>query len=321
MEGLLSFLAVVREQSITRAAESLHLSQPSLSARIKKLEEALGVTLFERQWNGVKLTDQGTYFLSYALQMIQDLHNASIVMKKASCTKLTPPFIDITSNKRLHIGIETWITPLVTDPLFKILGDHFPDFEFKVLTRSSKTIIDLLDSGAIQIGVFYKEEPIPQLETIHLIDDEMMFVCSEKDFKRINGDLTKISLLMDKPFILFDNPVLVNSSHMTKQIFNRLGFPHKYHIVEDVHVMGQIIANNDGFTIVPRSSTIPLHSYPIRFIHLGDKMPYTSIALASSKYNPFPLPIKHISHVIKSHILKVYHPIDFNQRPLVKKTV
>lgn len=319
LEGIISFLAVVREQSITRAAESLHLTQPSLSARIKKLEEALGVTLFERQWNGVKLTNQGNYFLSYALQTIQDINNASIAMKRAMGTSLTPPFIDITSNKRLHIGIESWITSLVTEPLMKVLQDQFSDFEFKILTRPSKTIIELLDSGAIQIGIFYKEEPTPHLETIHLMDDEMMFVCSKKDFIRINGDLKNMSLLLDKPFVLFDNPVLVNSSSITRQIFMKLGFPQRYHIVEDVHVMGNIIAHNQGFSIVPKSSIVPLTSYPISFIAMGEYMPYTSIALAFSKFDTFSLSMKQFSDAIQSHIAKVYGLI--NRLPEVKKTV
>lgn len=56
------YLAVCQEKNITKAAESLHIAQPSLSTQIKDLEKELGVTLFERGHRQIKLTQEG-YFL------------------------------------------------------------------------------------------------------------------------------------------------------------------------------------------------------------------------------------------------------------------
>ncbi|HVR94792.1 MAG TPA: LysR family transcriptional regulator, partial [Casimicrobiaceae bacterium] len=66
LNHLQSFIAVARLGHLTRAAETLHLSQPALSGQIKALEENLGVTLFERSSSGMSLTTSGRLLLEDA---------------------------------------------------------------------------------------------------------------------------------------------------------------------------------------------------------------------------------------------------------------
>jgi molybdate transport repressor ModE-like protein len=73
---LKTFVAVAREGSITRAAEVVHLSQPAVSAHVKEVEDALGLTLFERTSRGMSLTADGRRLLAkaeHALAAHQDL--------------------------------------------------------------------------------------------------------------------------------------------------------------------------------------------------------------------------------------------------------
>lgn len=56
------FLAVAREQSFTKAAEQLHITQPTLSRQLAALEEELGVKLLVRSGRNITLTDQGIFF-------------------------------------------------------------------------------------------------------------------------------------------------------------------------------------------------------------------------------------------------------------------
>lgn len=56
------FQAVVNELNISRAAERLHVSQPTISRQLKDLENELGVTLFDRNGHNLKLTNSGEYF-------------------------------------------------------------------------------------------------------------------------------------------------------------------------------------------------------------------------------------------------------------------
>ena len=59
-------LEVAKSSSISKAATRLYISQPALSTSIKELEEELGIVLFERTSKGIRLTDEGREFVSYA---------------------------------------------------------------------------------------------------------------------------------------------------------------------------------------------------------------------------------------------------------------
>jgi DNA-binding transcriptional LysR family regulator len=80
LNHLQSFIAVAKLGHLTRAAETLHLSQPALSGQIKALEENLGVTLFERSSSGMSLTTSGRRLLEDAqrvIEAVQELKNAA----------------------------------------------------------------------------------------------------------------------------------------------------------------------------------------------------------------------------------------------------
>lgn len=64
------FLAVAREQSFTKAAEQLHITQPTLSRQLPALEEELGVKLLVRSGRNITLTDQGIFFKRRAQELL-----------------------------------------------------------------------------------------------------------------------------------------------------------------------------------------------------------------------------------------------------------
>src|SRR5919205_1072597 len=73
LKQLRAFAAVAREQSFTRAAERLHVTQSALTAAIKALEEELNLRLFDRSTRAVVLTPQGQHFLPVAEKLLRDL--------------------------------------------------------------------------------------------------------------------------------------------------------------------------------------------------------------------------------------------------------
>ena len=77
---LRSFLTIAREQNLTRAAESLNLSQSAISSQLKGLEEELGVRLFERNTRGMILSRPGQILLSHA----RDVMDACSSLKRSA---------------------------------------------------------------------------------------------------------------------------------------------------------------------------------------------------------------------------------------------
>lgn len=68
------FIAVVKYNNFTQAAKFLHISQPSLTATIKKIESNLGYDLFTRTTKDIKITEKGIQFYNYAVQLVQEYH-------------------------------------------------------------------------------------------------------------------------------------------------------------------------------------------------------------------------------------------------------
>ncbi len=73
--------------SFRQAAVSLHLSQPSVSTRIQKLEDELGVPLFHRAGRGVRLTEMGKAFLPYAQNALESLREGREVLATGRCVR------------------------------------------------------------------------------------------------------------------------------------------------------------------------------------------------------------------------------------------
>ena len=85
------FIAVAEEENISRAAEKLHVAQPSLSRQIRDLEEELGIALFERTPRSIKLTEGGRFFLTEAwLSERSATSGASLQAEEEKSTLATP---------------------------------------------------------------------------------------------------------------------------------------------------------------------------------------------------------------------------------------
>jgi DNA-binding transcriptional LysR family regulator len=87
LADLRAFVAVAELNSFRAAAESIHLSQPALSRRIEKLEEALGIRLFDRTTRSVSLTAVGRDFSRKARALLDDLDNSLLSMRGVAATQ------------------------------------------------------------------------------------------------------------------------------------------------------------------------------------------------------------------------------------------
>ena len=99
------FIAVAEELNFRRAAERLFVTQPPLSRQIKLLEETIGAKLFERNRQGVQLTDAGNAFLADAQSLVQESENVLVRFKPQNKNATTT----------VNLGITTVIDPSLLD--------------------------------------------------------------------------------------------------------------------------------------------------------------------------------------------------------------
>ena len=142
---LRSFLAIAREQNLTRAAESLHLSQSAISSQLKGLEEELGICLFERNARGMTLSESGQALLAHAKDVL------------AACSSLQRCAESLSRGitASVTIGLNTDPTFLQVSAINKRLSLLHADLN--VIFHASETIstAQQLKKGSIDLGFYY----------------------------------------------------------------------------------------------------------------------------------------------------------------------
>ena len=135
--------AVYRAGSFTKAAKQLCISQPALSATIKKLEDTLGHPIFDRSSRQIKLTDAGQRYIR-AAEQIQLIR-----------TNLEQELDDLSQLHRgsFILGGTTLIISEVLPQVLKTFGATYPDVEVKIQVEPSTVLWDKLDQGQVDIAI------------------------------------------------------------------------------------------------------------------------------------------------------------------------
>jgi len=183
------FLSVYRNRSFSRAAEELHITQPSVSAHIKRLEEELGVRLFDRVGRKTLPTKEAD---------LLNIRSGEIVRRLGDIKA------DLTGLKRevkglLTVGASSIPGSYILPSLAAGFRDAHPEVFFQVQIKDSAEIVEMISGGQLMLGLVEKESSLSELDTLHLIDDELVLVARPGfvDKKVITPiGLLKIPLLM-----------------------------------------------------------------------------------------------------------------------------
>ncbi|MGB2694959.1 MAG: LysR family transcriptional regulator, partial [Dehalococcoidia bacterium] len=160
-----AFVQVAERHSFSRAAESLGLTQPSVTARIQALERDLHETLFERNGRGVRLTEVGASFLPHVqrvLKALQDGRDAVLSLQQLEMGML-------------RLGAAPTISTYVLPELLTMFRSRYPGIEVSVRTEYSQQIVQLVLADEVQVGL---ERTIthPDVVTVPLYKDELVLV-------------------------------------------------------------------------------------------------------------------------------------------------
>ena len=145
------FLAVAREENMSRAAETLHVTQPTLSKQLKALEDELGKKLFTRHSFSIELTDEGILLRDRAEDLI------------AMADKIEQEFIsldDITGGD-LYLGLAESYQIKYLARSIKDFKEKYPNLHYHITSGDTEQIADKLDKGLLDFLVL-AEDPDPR---------------------------------------------------------------------------------------------------------------------------------------------------------------
>ena len=223
------FLAIVREENITAAAESLHITQPTLSKQLMELEDEIGKKLFIRGKRKITLTEDGILFRKRAGEIVNLVDKTEAELKKSD---------DESISGDIYIGAGETDGIRIIAKVSSKLQKQYPNIHYHLFSGDSDDVLEKLDKGLIDFGILIEPSDIKKYGYIKLptydtwgllmrkdlfniplicsrqsIDNNDFFVWFGKDFEKLNIVLTynllyNASLYVEEGFgyaLAFDN--------------------------------------------------------------------------------------------------------------------
>ncbi len=143
LQQLRYVVALHRERHFQRAADRVHISQPTLSQQVKKLERELGVPLFERSSRRVRPTAAGDAFAAKAAAVLETLEGASEEARR-NAQELTG---------RLSVAAIPTLAPYILPPVLQALRRRAPKLTVEVHELTTSLLVEHLKEGRVDVGV------------------------------------------------------------------------------------------------------------------------------------------------------------------------
>jgi DNA-binding transcriptional LysR family regulator len=186
-----TFLYAAESLSFSEAAKQLHMSQPSVSHQVKKLEQELGVTLFDRSGAGLRLTEAGRILLPWARRLLHDTRNIQEMM-----SSLEQEVVG-----ELLIACSTTSGKYILPQLAARFRQRYPGIQISIPACASERVTLNLLEGKAHLGVISREVYDPDVEVQEFFHDRISLIvpASHRWARRKSIDSSE---LLEEPIIM-----------------------------------------------------------------------------------------------------------------------
>jgi LysR family hydrogen peroxide-inducible transcriptional activator len=232
--------AIAQHKHFRKAADACFVSQPTLSGQVKKLEQTLGVTLFDRSTKQVTLTAKGERLLA----QIEVILEQTQILKELASASNEP------LQGKITIGIIPTIAPYLLPTLLTSMKEAFVDSQFAFIEMQTATILDALNNGELDFAILADVAELNHYHTIPLYKEDFLVAVSKdnalaKHKKVALSDLQGCSLLM------------LSDGHCFKDQAQKFCFSAGVDVSNQykgnsLETLLALVAMDDGVTFVPK---------------------------------------------------------------------
>jgi DNA-binding transcriptional LysR family regulator len=257
------FVEVARQKNFTKAAETLLVAQPAISKSIKKLEEELGLRLFNRAERKVSLTAEGEVFLKHAELILDQLKHAEAEMAEMRGLK----------KGEVRIGLPSMVGSYYFPSLIIDFKKTYPDLQITVYEQGTVKIQQMIANGEIDMGVVLEDKSTDELEVVPFLEEEMV-VCVPASHRFAKQSAVSYEELAKEPLVLFkegyfQREIIVQAGRMS-------GLPlHVTFETNQISLIKSLVAKRLGVTLFLRmviaedSGLVPVSLEPPVYLKLG----------------------------------------------------
>lgn len=194
LDQLRYFQAVCKYDSVSRAAEVLNISQPSVSNAIANLEKEFGLELFIRQRKRLLLTEEGRLISDLADKLLSQADEISRTMRELGNNK-----------KVLRLGVPPIIGSLVLPILYSEHFKLYPQLQVRIVEDDSSGLRKLLADNQIDMAFLPHIQPFGSDLCAQLLTELQNVCCVNKSHRFATRESIRLEELKDEPLVLFKN--------------------------------------------------------------------------------------------------------------------
>ena len=249
IEAMRTFLSVARNRSISRAAQELYATQPTVSLRIKRIEQELGFPVLLRSWRGVDLTPEGRHILPTIAEYFFRIETAKRMTQDA-LTHSGVSSIMQAHAKPETVAVDEWLVGEGMTSLIAALDD-VPDTHLRV--TSSAKLRSMVAHGICTRGVTYsdgnpKTWTTPQTQ---LWSEPLALAYPSTDAGPAEVSVEGLrQYFTSRTFLLMDDPVFTDHSGVTGPMLEDL-VPQHTRVVDHVDIMASLCLKPGYATLIP----------------------------------------------------------------------
>lgn len=241
LRDLQLFMCVVEQESYTKAAATMYVSQPTLSKSIKRLEQELDTKLLHRTTRKVSATDEGLVVYAYAKR---------IVDTKKELDRSLQDMRDVQKGA-IRIGIPPLIGTLFFPEIAQKFHQQFPHVTLELVEHGAKTIGELIHSGNVDVGFMVLPVNDTAVTVERFVDDDFV-VYVNVNHPLASKKIITITELQQEPFIIFSDDFALHDFILRS--CEEAGFtPNVAYKSSQWDLITELIALNLGVTILPRA--------------------------------------------------------------------
>lgn len=228
-----------------RAADACHVSQPTLSAQIRKLEEQLGLTLVERHPRNVMLTAAGVVLTEQARKVLRSARAFEVTAKN-----LSDPLAG-----DLHVGLIPTLAPYLLPHIMPALTKAMPNVHLYLYEKQTKVLLNDLDNGDMDILILpWLDDEMRRFEHYQLIDEPLV-LASPRSHPLSTKDALSLADLKDETILTLEDGHCLRDQAMGYCFAAGASEDDRFKATS-LETLRYMVASNSGITLLPKLSTV-----------------------------------------------------------------
>jgi len=236
-------LAVHRHGHFAKAAESCHVTQPTLSMQIQKLEDELGIVIFDRSKKPILLSAMGKRVIEQMQTVLFEAKKIDSIIKSGQSSAIAG---------ELSVGVIPTIAPYLLPLLLPLLEKKFPELSLKLFEMQTERIIDSLQSDEIDVGILAIPLKHPKIFERSLYFEPFSLLCKKDHelahYKKVKHSHLKFSdlWLLEEGHCLRNQVIDICSTKQGKAAQKKFQFESG-----SLETLKNIIDRYGGYTLLP----------------------------------------------------------------------